>query len=68
MANAQTRIRLGLAAGNVYQAQETAVRAALDTQGWFFWSPNDIKNKVQAQARRGYENDAAVITAKILMR
>jgi hypothetical protein len=68
MANAQTTIRLGLAAGNVYQAQEAAVRATMDAQDWFFWSPTDIKNKVQAQARRGYENDAAVITAKILMR
>ncbi|QDL55650.1 hypothetical protein [Rhodoferax aquaticus] len=68
MANLQTRIYLGLAAGNVYQGQEEAVRAPMDTKGWLFWSPTDIKNKVQAQAKRGYENDAAVITAKILMR
>lgn len=68
MANARTRVRLGLAAGNVYQNQEEAVRAAMDARDWLFWSPTDIKNKVQAQAKRGYENDAAVITAKILMR
>lgn len=68
MANEHTRIRLGLAAGNVHQRKEDDVRSVLDENDWFFWSPTDIKNKVQAQARRGYENDAAVITAKILMR
>ena len=31
-------------------------------------SPEDIKQKVMALAERGYENDPAIITAKILMR
>ena len=35
---------------------------------WLFWSPEDIKEKVTALAERGYENDPAIITAKVLMR
>jgi hypothetical protein len=33
-----------------------------------FLSPEEIKEKVTALARLGYENDPAIITAKILMR
>ena len=66
MANADTRILLGLAAGKVYQGQSGPVRELLERRGWLFWSPEDIKRKVIALAERGYENDVATITAKIL--
>lgn len=68
MANADTKISIGLAAGNVYQGKAEAMRKFMDQNGWLFWSPEDIKNKVTALAERGYENNPAIITAKILMR
>lgn len=68
MANTSTKISLGLAAGRIYQGQSEQIRELMDQNGWFFWSPEDIKQKVTALAKRGYENDPAIITAKILMR
>lgn len=68
MANANTEIRLGLAAGNVHQGHAAIIRDFLQKNSWQFWSPDDIKAKVTALAERGYENDASIITAKILMR
>ena len=68
MATAQTTARLGLAAGNVRAGQREALRQFMQERDWLFWSPEDIKQKVTNLARRGYENDAAIITAKILMR
>lgn len=68
MANAQTRVSLGLAAGKVYQGQSAAIRNFMESKQWRFWSPEDIKQKVTALAERDYENDPAIITAKILLR
>ena len=68
MATSDTEVSLGLAAGKIYQGQSPAIRGFMDQKGWLFWSPEDIKQKVTALAERGYENDPAIITAKILMR
>lgn len=68
MANTRTRISFGLAAGKVYQNQSGAIRDFMVRKGWLFWSPEDIKAKVTALAIQGYENDATIITAKILLR
>jgi hypothetical protein len=68
MANSDTTLSLGLAAGKVYQGQSTPIREFMEKNKWVFWSPEDIKHKVTALAKRGYENDPAIITAKILMR
>ncbi len=68
MANPDTKLTLGLAAGNVYRCRNEPIREFLSTKDIFFWSPDDIKLKVKALAERGYENDSAIITAKILMR
>lgn len=68
MANSQTKILLGLAAENVYQNQSKPIREFMKKNNWRFWSPEDIKHKVEALAKRRYENDPAIITAKILKR
>jgi len=68
MANESTTISLGLAAGNVYQSKSVEIRNLFDSNGWEFWSPEDIKQKVYDLASKGYENEPAIITAKILMR
>ena len=68
MANDSTTISLGLAAGNVYQSKSMDIKKLFKNKGWLFWSPEDIKQKVYELASKGYENEPAIITAKILMR
>jgi hypothetical protein len=57
MANADTKISLVLAAGNVYKDQTVALQELFLTRDFVLWSPSDIKDKVTALAKRGYEND-----------
>jgi hypothetical protein len=68
MANSDTKLILGLAAGKVHGGQDEAIRMFMKQNEWLFWAPQDIKAKVIELAKRGYENDASIITAKILMR
>jgi hypothetical protein len=68
MAGPQTKVSFGLAAGRVYQGQSSAIREFMSHKNWLFWSPEDVKSKVTALAKQGYENDATIITAKILLR
>lgn len=66
MIHGEETLRLGLAAGNIYQSKSCEFRAYFDERNWFFWSPEDIKSEVMKLATHGYENDPAIITAKIL--
>jgi hypothetical protein len=77
MANPRMTVALGLAAGKVYQkksetltSQSKLIKEFLEKNNIVFWPPEDIKRRVTelADAKRGYENDPATITAKILMR
>jgi hypothetical protein len=68
MATPNTQIRLGLAAGKIRSGQSATLEAFMREHQWEFWSPELVKQKVEALARRGYENDPAIITAKILKR
>ncbi len=68
MADASTKITLGLVAGNVYQRRSAELHTLFEERGWFFWSPEDVRDKVKALAAKDYENEPSVITAKILMR
>jgi hypothetical protein len=66
MANSETTVLLGLAAGRVYQNKSQPIRELMEQKGFIFWSPEDIKRKVSALAELSYENDPAIMTAKIL--
>ncbi|MFP5476385.1 MAG: hypothetical protein ACLGJD_22310 [Gammaproteobacteria bacterium] len=68
MANAQTKVSLGLAVGKIYQKRTEAIREFMRSRQMFFWSPEDIKQKVTALADRDYENDPAIMVAKVLLR
>ncbi len=68
MSNSKVQISLGLAAGNVYQSKSNEIEEIFQRRNWLFWSPEYIKEKVCALAAKGYENEPAIITAKILMR
>lgn len=68
MGTPETNITLGLAAGNVYQYKSQEIGDFFSSKGWAFLSPENIKEKVTNLAAKGYENEPAIITAKILMR
>ena len=68
MGTTQTKITLGLAAGNVYQSKSEEIRSMFNSRGWAFLSPEDIREKVTDLAAKGYENEPSIITTKILMR
>jgi hypothetical protein len=68
MANAETKVSLGLAVGKVYQKRTEPIRKFMRERNMLFWSPEDIKRKVTALADRDYENDPAIMVAKVLLR
>lgn len=68
MISKSTTMRLGLVAGNVYQGRSEEVRSLFSKKGWFFWSPDEVKDKLKALADKGYENEPSIIAAKILLR
>ena len=68
MADKGLKVRLGLVAGKVYRNRSEDLRKLLVSKRWFFWAPEDVRDKVNALAAKGYENEPAIITAKILMR
>lgn len=70
MANEQTTIRLGLAAGKVAQQrnQDNVENIAnyFNEKGWVFWSPTEIREKLELLADTPYSNNPFVIAAKVL--
>ncbi|NVJ99924.1 MAG: hypothetical protein HWE12_00140 [Oceanospirillaceae bacterium] len=66
MITGKTKITLGLAAGKVYRNRSYELQELCDSSNWRFWSPEFIRGEVIRLAEMGYENDPAVITAKIL--
>jgi len=42
MANLDTKVSLGLAAGKVYQGQSGQIREFMEKKRWLFWSPEPI--------------------------
>ena len=69
MINGSTIITLGLIAGNVYKSESDNIKELFVKKSpeWYFWGPQDVKNCVNQFAQMGYENNPAVITAKILL-
>ncbi len=63
-----TRISFGLVAGKVYRNREQDLQKYFEKQGWLFWGPAEIKNRILRLTEKGYENNAVTIAAKILTR
>jgi hypothetical protein len=64
----QTKISFGLVAGKIYRDQEQQMIEYFNSQGWLFWGPTKIREKMVLLAGKGYENNAVTIAAKILTR
>ncbi len=67
LASAANTVQLGMVAGNVYRKRLDDLRAHFSGRGWFYWGPEDVARKVRQLAALGYENDPAILTAKILV-
>ena len=68
MANVDTTLRLGLVFGNIYSKDAAAIASYARSKRWFFWSSRGVQRRLKQQAERQYENDPAIISAKILLR
>ena len=70
MADEQTTITLGLAAGKVAgQINQDNVRNIamyFEARGWVFWSPTQIQERLELLADTRYSNNPFVIAAKVL--
>ncbi|MDB2438295.1 hypothetical protein N9W89_06230 [Hellea sp.] len=63
-----TKVQLGLVAGNIYKNQYDETAEYLRSRDWMYWGPMETKSRVEALAKKGYENNPYVMTAKVLMR
>lgn len=68
MCDPEPEIMLGLVVGKIYQSRTDDLRDLFSKRGWLFWSPEDVRDRVKALAAKDYENDPAIISAKILVR
>ncbi|TAH40076.1 MAG: hypothetical protein EYC69_11740 [Bacteroidetes bacterium] len=64
----KTKISFGLIAGKIYRGREQEMFEYFKKQGWLFWGPSIIRDKVMLLGGKGYENNAVTIAAKILTR
>lgn len=68
MVGSAVQIKFGLVAGKVYRDRSDVIGDFMESKGWFFWSPDNVRQMVAELAAEGYDNDPAIITAKILLR
>lgn len=61
-------IKLGLIFGKVVASDGEKIKKLCNERGWFYWAPDEIRNKVEGLVSKGYENEPCIITTKILRR
>lgn len=66
MASGHEEFQLGLAAGKIYKNQSDEIAELFHKKGWLFLPPHYIRSKLMSLARKGYQNDAAFLAAKVL--
>jgi hypothetical protein len=69
MISKDTVITLGLIAGNVYRRESEKIENYFMEKKpkWYFWGPEEVRGCVKQFSEMGYDNNPAVITAKILL-
>ena len=63
-----TKINYGLAAGNIHSGNEVSIDKYFGKRGWKLFTPKMIKDKIRELARKGYEDNLATVTAKLILR
>ena len=66
--NADTKISFGLIAGKVQNKKEIILEKHFADKNWLFWGPTILKKKLEELSKKGYENNAVTIAAKLLLR
>jgi hypothetical protein len=66
--NQQTKISFGLVAGKVQNKKEEDLEKYFENKNWLFWGPKILKKKLEELSKKGYENNAVTIAAKLLLR
>jgi len=66
--NEKTKINYALAAGKFHTSKdESDTEAFFSRRGWKLFTPKMIKDKIRELAKRGYEDNLATITAKLIL-
>jgi predicted HTH transcriptional regulator len=66
--NPDTKVSFGLIAGKVQNKKEADLEKYFENKNWLFWGPTILKQKLEELSKKGYENNAVTIAAKILLR
>jgi len=66
--NKRTKINYALAAGKIYPNAEPLLKKHFVDNGWLLYTPSKIKQKVRELSDKGWEDNIATITAKLLLR
>jgi len=67
--NENTKINYALAAGHIHSAaDESKIRDYFSQQGWKLFSPKEIKEKIVELSEKGWENNLATMTAKLILK
>ena len=66
--NQDTDIKYALAAGHIHSGNEESIEKYFDKRHWILFKPNQIKEYVEKLSSKGWEDDIATITAKLLLR
>ena len=61
-------LQFGLVAANIYGLSEQDLRTHFNQKGWLLFDPRWIKKQLQSLSKLGYENDVAIIVAKLFER
>ena len=63
------KVRLSLACGKIRnEADRTWIRDHFGAQGWELWDELWLRERVEAMARLGYENQVSAVVAKLLLK
>ena len=63
---ANVNLRYGLAAGNIHQGNEGALKILFSKKGWVLITPDEIRAFIEKLCARGWEDDLVTITSKLL--
>lgn len=66
--NDKTKINYALAVGKFYSSSEPDTKAFFLKKGWKLFTPQQIKEKIKELAEKGWEDNLATITAKLILR
>ena len=68
LADENTTIRLGLAAGKIHKGDENELHDLFNSNGWLLWGPAELATRMKRLSALGYENDPFILSSKLIHR